>query len=323
MKITPYLFIPMFIFGAAALPAQVLLDDNFTSGTSGVFQTVGNAGIGVQNLPSSAEWFSQGSSTVAPNATYINGTGILNSGASASDAETAYFESPGNYATLSVGSTLTLTVDFNMMSALPPDSASAIRLGLFNSGATATNGHQTTVDTGTTTTTTSTYSPKNYTGYYAEFNPMDHGTDVASLINYRPVGANTNWIGSNTGSTVIGGNAILAASLANWATDTYQAMLTLDYTSATTMAITFDIFDVSTGDTEVTNYLIKTTTTSLVTAFDGLTIGGGDGTAGSEPFTITGVNLTEVPEPSAYAAILAAATLGFVACRRRRQLLPR
>ncbi|MGA3007606.1 MAG: chitobiase/beta-hexosaminidase C-terminal domain-containing protein, partial [Opitutaceae bacterium] len=295
--------LPLGFLIASTLSAQTttpLLNDNFTSGTSGVFPTSGNPGIGTQNTPTSAEWFSQGSSTANGVDTYTNGVGITDLGASASDGVTAYFEAPGSYVALSVGDTLTLTVNFNFSTATaqPADSASQFRMGLFNSGATATNGRQTTVDTGTTTTTTSAFSPKNYTGFYADFNPNDAGggTDNSSVLYYRPVGANTNWIGSNTGSTQVGPTQTNAAVLTGWATDTYQAVLTLVYTSATTETVTFDIFDVSTGGTEAASgsYLVTGTSTGLVTSFDGLAVGGGNGTVGVDPITFTKVQVTYV-----------------------------
>jgi hypothetical protein len=323
MKIQTLLLLPIILFGAHALPAQVLLNDNFTSGTTGTFLTAGNPGIGVQNAPASAEWFSHGSFVSNGIVTYTNGVGITDFGVSAGNGVSAYFKSLGNYATLSVGQTLTLSVNFNFSAATaqPADLASQFRMGLFNSGSTGSVSRQATADTGNVTSTTSVFSPTNYSGYYAEFNPNDAGggIDNSSVLYYRPVGGSTNWIGTNAYLTQVGPNQTNAASLAGWATDNYQAVLTMDYTSATTMTNSFDIFDLSTGDSEVGGYAITGTTTNLVTSFDGLTLGGGNGGVGSDPITFTNVDVSIIPEPSAYAAIFGVAALGFAAYRRRRQ----
>jgi hypothetical protein len=321
------------VFGAAsALSAQstTLLDDTFTTGATGPFTTTStttiHAGIGTQNPQSSlsnpvssAEWFGIGSSATSTE-NYTQGVGVSSatSGATVSQGVIAYFEAPGQQASLNVGDSISAAVTFQYATA-PANSSFGLHFSLLNSGSTGTQNNQTTVEMGTTTAIGG-VAAENYSGYYAQINPnVSTNTVGADSIFYRPTGptVSTSWVGSNGGSTPL--NTPATGPFASLGTDKYKAVLDLTRTNATTDTLTLNLFDLSqVGDPDVAAYDVSDTTTSLVNAFDTVDIG--FGTAG--PVTVSEVTvgtITAIPEPSTYAAILGAATLGLVAFRSRRQ----
>jgi hypothetical protein len=330
MQIQKFLLVP-FVFCAAALSAQTLLNDSFTSAPSGTFGTgnnsSGTSGIGVQNPPSSVEWFSNtfvpfGSTTTI---NYINGSGISFDDSS-TQSVTAYFESAGNYASLNVGNTLTLSFNFTISS--PSNDSTGLRFGIFNSGSTSNVKNQLTRNTSTTLSAGNAGSPTGYSGYYVGFdagaNSGTFETGVSTLYS-RAVSSNTSFIATVGNDSALGNPA--TNTTPGLGADNYQATLTLDYASAGTMNVSFGLTDLTTStalaaydDTAAATIGSGTPAiTSLTTSFDGLSIGELGGQGG--PMTISNVTVSEseIPEPSAYAAILGVATLGFVAIRGRRQ----
>jgi len=324
MQIKKYLLIPFVFAAAAGLSAQTesLLNDTFTSGATGTFNTTGNPGIGTQSPPTSAEWFGIGSST-APGAaeTYTNGAGITNAPTadqSNSQGVIAYFEAPGSQVTLGVGQTLTESMTFQYASA-PASSAFGLHMLLLNSGSTgsgAGQNNQTLAELGTTTVN-GTVAATNYSGYYIQLNP-DPSASAASGIFYRPTGSTTSWVGSNNGSTELGGTP--GPQTASLTTDPYKLVLSVTETTPTLMTLTASLEDMTT-DTFLSAYNLTETTSSIVDSFDTFAIGLG---SANPQVTISDASVNvSIPEPSTYAAILGVATLGFVAIRgmrKRRQI---
>jgi len=324
MKIQKSLLLTLVLGATSALSAQTtLLNDTFGSGTTGNFKTTGptNFGIGTQAPSASAEWFGIGSSTATNGAiTYNNGVGIKSavSGASNSEGAMAYFEAPGSQVNLNVGDTITESMTFQYATA-PSNVAFGLHMLLLNSNSTGTQNNQATTELGTTTggSNSAGVAATNYSGFYVQFDPHATNTGIDSIFS-RPVGSVTSWVGSNTGSTALNTSVIGTATTPVLGTDLYKAILTINYTNATTETLGFNILDLTTGGTDVGTYDISgATTSSLVTSFDTFAIG--LGTAGS--VTISDANVTDsaIPEPSTYAAILGVATLGFVLVRSRRQ----
>jgi hypothetical protein len=316
MNIQKYLLLPI-VFGVAALSAQAqLLDDTFTSGTTAPFKTTSTltniAGIGTQSPPSSAEWFGIGSSSTN-SITYNTGVGIKSAPTpSNSQGAIAYFEAPGSQFTMAVGQTLTASMTFQYASA-PINSGFGIHFSLLNSNSTGSQNNQTLSEMGTTTVAGN-VAATNYSGYYAQLDPNASTTTGIDSIFYRPTGSNTSWVGSNTGSTPL--DTSVLGPIASLGTDKYKAVLTLTEASATTMTLGFNLLDETLGGTDVTAYDIAPLTTSnFVGSFDTFTIGLGS----SGPVTVSEASVVAIPEPSTYAAILGAATLGLVAFRSRRQ----
>jgi hypothetical protein len=322
MNIQKYLLLPI-VFGVAAFSAQAqLLDDTFTSGTTGAFKTTSTltniAGIGTQSPPSSAEWFGIGSSSTS-SITYNTGVGIKSATTTPSNSQgvISYFEAPGSQVSLNVGDTITESMNFQFATA-PTNVGFGLHMLLLNSNSTGTQNNQTLSELGTTTVAGN-VAATNYSGFYVQFDPHATNTGIDSIFE-RPTGSVTSWVGSNTNSTPLNTSTIGTASTPVLGTDLYKAVLTINYTNATTETLGFNILDLTTGGTDVAAYdLSGLTTTSLITSFDTFAIG--LGTAG--PVTISEASVVDsavaIPEPSTYAAILGAATLGLVALRSRRQ----
>jgi hypothetical protein len=321
-----YLLIPLVLCGAAALPAQTtLLDDTFTSGTTGPFKTTSSLtiipGIGSESLPGSAEWFGIGSNTTTTTETYNQGVGIRTpstAGTSVSQGVIAAFNAPGSYTSLAVGDSLSAALTFNY-SAAPKDIASGIRIDLFNSGSTGSTNQQIQTEQGSTGGNFGGLTGLLYSGYSAQFDPTSTGTNTSSTAYYRPTNAATNWLGSNSGSTPLDAGATKNTGAVG--TDTFTATLTLDYISATDMQVKLDVFD-DTTNTDIAGLGLTDQSTNIISQFDeiGVSFGNVDQTGAFgtlEEVKIVGP--TSIPEPSEYAAILGLATLGFVAIRSRRQ----
>jgi sugar lactone lactonase YvrE len=301
MLIRKTFLLPLGFLIASMLPAQttVLLHDSFSSGATGPFKTTGtNAGIGFPGPPSSAEWFGIGSNTTTSTETYTKNVGIT-SGASASVSQgiMAYFEGPGQQQTFAVGDTMTAAVTFQFNSA-PTNAASAFRILLLNSGSTSTASNQITAEQGTTSALAT-----NYSGYAADFDPNQSTTNTSSTLYYRPVGATTNWVGSNGGATEL--DAGTTKNLASVGTDKILATLTIFYASSATVQVSLDVFDLTTN-TDISAYAISDTASvpaQLVSAFD--TVGFSFGNAGSD--TISNVTITHVASPVAAPSFSSAA----------------
>jgi hypothetical protein len=321
------------VFGAAsALSADtLLLDDSFTSGTTGYIgrSGAGNQGTpGIQNPPSSAVWFGN-NSTFAPPASpgispiqYIQGSGItIPNAGNTGQSVTAFFESPGSYQTLGVGDKLTMSINFTLGStSITP---TGIRFQLFNSASTGTFNNQLTVNTGNSRTLPNAQNTNTllYSGYFVGFAAGTPGSGGIDTIYNRQSGDTANLIVSAPASGALG--TAIGPSPGLGTTDTYQAKLTLLYTGSA-MNAGFSLFDVTTPATDLSAYTLNVTDTgtsprALVTSFDGLTIG--EISNENTPMTISNVTVstTTIPEPSAYAAILGLAALGFAGIRSRRQ----
>lgn len=126
-----------------------------------------------------------------------------------------------------------------------------------------------------------------------------------------------------------GQNLVLSTATSATASLTNGQQYTLTYsinmTSATSATITINLYDGvgTTGLNEATIVGTATGANLLTTAFDGLMIGERyANTAAASSMTITDLaittNVSAVPEPATYAAILGAAGLAVAAIRRRR-----
>jgi hypothetical protein len=320
-----YIIIPFVFAAAAALPAQTLLDDTFTSGATGPFKTATatayTPGIGTQNTPTSAEWFGIGSNTTATTETYNNGVGIrapLTSGTSVSQGAIASFEAPGSYATLAIGDTLTAAFNFQY-SVAPKDASSGIRLDLYNSGSTGSLNQQVQGNQGTTGGNFGGLTGLTVSGYSAQFDPTSTGANTSATAYYRPLGAATSWVGSNGGSTQL--DAGTTKNVGAVGTDLFTATMTLTYISATDMQVALDIFD-DTKAIDLGTLGLIDQSTNIVNSFDmvGVSFGSVDQTGATATLSeVTISTISAIPEPSTYAAILGVATLGLVAIRSRRQ----
>ena len=332
MNIQKYLLLSVVFGAASALSADtILLDDSFTSGTTGYIgkaSAVNQGTPGVQNPPSSAFWYGN-NSTFTPPANpgispilYTQGSGITIPNASGTgQSVTAFFESPGNYQTLGVGDKLTMSINFTLGST--STTSTGIRFQLFNSASTGTFNNQLTVNTGNSRVPPNAQNTNTllYSGYLVGFaagTPFSGGIDT---ICNRQSGDTVNLIASAPASGALG--SAMGPSPGLGTTDTYQAKLTLLYTGSA-MNAGFSLFDVTTPATDLSAYTLNVTDTgisprNLITSFDGLTIGETSGE--NTPMTISNVTVstTTIPEPSAYAAILGLATLGFAGIRNRRQ----
>ncbi len=312
MLIKNYFLLPLGLLIASALSGQTnLLNDSFTSGTTGTGGWMGKSGAanagtpGVQNPPASAFWYANNSSYSSTNTapvqgafpiSYTQGSGILISNAATTQSVAAFFESPGNYQTLAVGDTLTMSFNFKLGSAATSFQATGIRFHLINSASTGSSNNQLVVNTGNSRTTGGTNSLL-YSGYMVGFDAGTTASGAIATIYNRKNGDTANFIASSPSETL---GAVSGASAGLNTTDTYQATLTLLRTGTTTMNTGFSLTDVSTS-TALSAYTFNVTDTgtpnALITSFDGLIIGELSGE--NTPMTLTNVNVTYTPEPTA------------------------
>ncbi len=252
---------------APVLPAQVILNDDFSSGTTGPLPT----GAG-------AEWFLNGTSG---SATYTQGSpGLLaqNFPVGVDQSVTAYFTAPGSPITLSVGETLATTFSFTMTGAA--NSSDGIRVGLLDS-----NSFQITANTDVTDPTFN-----NYTGYAAFFNPNDTTTNL-----YARTVASNSLITTNAAYVTLGTPTFTGTTFAIGA-GTYSGALSLTYVTSGTMLVAFSLTDPSSNQA---TYSFLTPTISTTT-FDTIVIGGIPNAATS--MTLGSVLVVQsVPEPPIYA----------------------
>ncbi len=256
----------LMLLAGSVLHAQVVLNDDFSSGTTGPLPT----GAG-------AEWFLNGNSG---SATYTQGSpGSLaqNFPVGVAQSVTAYFTAPGSPVTLGVGDTLAASFSFTMTGAA--NSPDGIRVGLLNS-----NNLQI---TGNTDVTDPTFN--NYTGYAAFFNPNDTTTNL-----YARTAASNSLITTNAAYATLGVPAFTGTTFAIGA-GTYSGALSLTYVTSGTMLVAFSLTDPSSNQA---TYSFLTPTIST-TSFDTLVIGGIPNAATS--MTLGSVLVVEaVPEPPTY-----------------------
>jgi MYXO-CTERM domain-containing protein len=321
MMVQKYFILPLGLFIASALFGQTdLLNDSFTSGTTGYFGLSGQPNMtaippggvtnfpGVQSPPASAFWFGNNSTAVFSTSSahpvaglfaspiqYTAGTGILIPNASSTgQSVTAFFESPGSYQTLAPGDTLTLSFNFTLGST--STAATGIRFHLINSASTGASNNQITVNTGNSRTTGGTNSLL-YSGYLVGFDAGGAGS-VATIYN-RQSGDTANLIASAPAAGTLGSAPGPSPGLNT--TDTYQATLTLLYTGSS-MNAGLRLTDITTPATDLSAYTLNDTDPgtlprALITSFDGLVIG--ETSSEGTPLTLTNVRVTYTPDPPA------------------------
>jgi sugar lactone lactonase YvrE len=332
MSIKKYFLLPLGLLVASALPGQTnLLNDSFTSGTTGYFGLSGQPNMtaippggvtsfpGVQNPPTSAFWFGNNSTPVFNTSSahlvaglflspilYTAGTGItIPNASSTGQSVSANFESPGSYQTLAVGDTLTTSFNFKLGSAATTytGNSAGIRLLLLNSASTGTGAgnNQITANCGNSRTTGGTNSLL-YSGYMVGFDAAaspSSSSGITTIYNKKN-GDSVNFIASSPSETLGIASAMVPALNT---TDTYQATLTI-LNLGTTMSLGFSLTDLTTS-TALSAYTLNNVTDTgaaphpLITAFDGLVIG--ELSSENTPMTISNVNVTYTPEPTAAA----------------------
>ncbi|HTB80963.1 MAG TPA: hypothetical protein VK717_08760 [Opitutaceae bacterium] len=263
----------LLLLAAPVLHAQVLLNDDFSSGTSGPLPT-----------GASAEWFLNGT---GGSATYTQGSpgSLAQNFFGESQSVNAYFTAPTSAITLNVGETLAASFSFTMAGAA--DSSDGIRVALLNS-----NNNQISANTDVTDPAFT-----NYTGYAAFFNPNNTsgGGLSTNLYSRAAGGGNDNLITANTAYTTLGVPTFTGSALTIGA-GTYSGVLSLTYVTSGTMLVAFSMTDPSSNQA---TYSFLTPTIST-TSFDTLVIGGIDNAATS--MTLNNVMvLATVPEPPVYA----------------------
>jgi hypothetical protein len=284
IRISPLLLLVLLV--APILPAQVILNDNFSSGTLGPLPT-----------GASAEWFLNGTSGSATYTPGSPGSLAQNFPVGVDQSVTAYFTAPTSPITLSVGETLAASFSFTMTG--PANASDDIRVGLLNS-----NNNQITANTDVINP-----SFTNYTGYAAFFNPNNTsgGGLLTNLYSRAAGGGNNNLITTNAAYTTLGVPTFTGSALTIGA-GTYSGVLSLTYVTSGTMLVAFSMTDPSSNHA---TYSFLTPTIST-TSFDTIVIGGIPNAATS--MTLSNVMVVaSVPEPPVYAlcagglAILAAA----------------
>lgn len=128
------------------------------------------------------------------------------------------------------------------------------------------------------------------------------------------------------GTLLPGSSSAAAATTALTNGNTYTLVFEITRTDASTLSITNNLFDgAGTAGTNLATLATSVTGTSLLTdTFDGLGFGYRfSNTAAASSLNITDVlitsNVSNIPEPATYAAILGAAGLAATAIRRRRR----
>lgn len=265
----------LYVFGTLILVssghASILLDDTFANGNRTT-----------QNLPTSAHWFSGGTTARAN----VTGGRLVFSGAPSGDiggGGLAYFTATGSPEVLQLGQSITLSFDYSFGTTDTKDWS--FGFGLFNSG-----GSRVTVDN----TGFNAGIFKNYVGYEVA---GIFGTDTSSgryKIAQR-TGAANNLLSTST-YTVLGSGIKQTGGITPGVT--YSASLIITYVNPTNIVIESMI------DGQA---LFRTNTTGLITSFDTVGIFASD-----KPDSLTIDNILVdpyfVPEPS----IISFIALGFL-----------
>jgi MYXO-CTERM domain-containing protein len=309
MMVQKYFLLSLGLLMASALSGQTnLLNDSFTSGTTGSIGKSGatNTGTpGVQSPPASAFWFGN-NSTFSPPATpgvspitYTNGTGILiNNAAATTQSVTAFFKSPGNYETLATGHILTLSFNFKLGSA-PTYQGTGIRFELINSASTGTGAlnNQLVTNTANSRVVAGVTNTTLYSGYFVAFNAGATASAAIDSLYNRNNGNTANLIA--TLPNLLGTDTAVSPGLVT--TDVYQAKLTLLNPGGGAMNVGFSLSDLTTPATNLSAYSFSVTDPGsshpIITSFDGLTIG--ENSSENTPMTISNVNVTDAPETAA------------------------
>jgi MYXO-CTERM domain-containing protein len=308
MMVQKYFLLPLGLLIASALPGQTnLLNDSFTSGTTGSFGKSGGANVGtpgVQSPPASAFWFGN-NSTVSPTSPvstilYTVGTGITIPNNQTTQSVTAFFKSPGTYETLATGHILTMSFNFKLGSS-PAYQATGIRFELINSASTGTGAlnNQLITNTANSRVVAGTNSTL-YSGYFVAFNSGATASAAIDSLYNRNNGNTPNLIA--TLPNLLGTDTAASPGLVT--TDVYQAKLTLLNPGGGAMNVGFSLSDLTTPATNLSAYSFSVTDPGsshpIVTSFDGLTIGEPSGSVGvNTPMTISNVNVTDTPETAA------------------------
>jgi hypothetical protein len=283
---TPYLFATLLLVGPTLAAAQtVWVNETFADGNR-----TGDT------PPTSLEWYS-----TAGAATLTAGVGSMTlvTGGTSGRHAMAYFTSLGSSASLDVGDTLTFSFNFSLTEVR--DLSSGLRFGLFNT----TDGTRYTAD--------SQNAGNTHVGYAAMVNLAAASGSPAS-IRERSAAAN-NLITSTNSYTTMGNNGGVAYTfLAN---TIYTGVMSVNRTDTNAASVTVSF---SQGATPIFSFT-REDSAAIVSSFDSIAIaiGSASSVAGADSITVSNVSVTQIPEPSTYAAIFGFGALGLAVFLRRRR----
>jgi hypothetical protein len=290
--------IPAFaLAGVFAVSAQA-------QGVINVTETFASGQRTTLNTPNGFQWFS---SAGGANVTYTDNTSIFQAiTPTAGRHLIGYFTADGSPFTLAQGQTLTLsfTVTFNRGSALT-DSGNNFRVGLFDS----TAGNRMSADNHGGTNDTAPTPFDNYTGYAAMFN-LGASTGNTASIRERTDRTNRALISSINAYTTVGGTFAPDQAFAPNTAYTGTFSFTRTAEDHLSMSVSF------TGGALSGYSFTRVDEAPSTFAFDMIAFQMSSNTA--DGFTLSSVNVTAVPEPSAFAALAGLGGLAFAAARRRR-----
>lgn len=275
------------VLAAAPLVASAqvtLLSDDF-----------GDGSITDQNLTTSARWYNSSTSGMSLSSGALSLTGGRHA--------LAYFTNSGTHTLANVGDSLSVT--FNIVFTQVGNASGGFRVGLFHS-----NGAARPTDNGDNA------SFSNYDGYafsVALATPTSSASSNNNLIlQERNAGVATTLISALTGGayTAIGSGGGPTGQTLSTAT-TYTINYTVSRPSASALTFSFSLTGGSVSGFS-NSFTDNSPTTYGFDAFALLST-----SSNGSNFSIDNVQVTAIPEPTTYAAIVGALALGLVAYRRR------
>jgi hypothetical protein len=291
--------LPLLIAAAAILPVAASAQSVIN-----VTETFASGQRTALNTPNGFQWFT---SAGGANVTYTDNTSIYQSTGSSGRHLIGYFTADKSPFTLAQGQTLTLsfTITFNRGTALA-DGGNNFRFGLFDSSA----GTRMTADNHGGTNDTAPTPFDNYKGYAAMFN-LGATTGNTVSIRERTDLVNRALISSVNAYTAVGTS--FAPEQAFAPNTTYNGTYSFTRTAQDhlTMSVAF------TGGALSGYSFTRVDEAPSTFAFDIIAFQMSSNTA--DGFTLSAVNVSAIPEPSAFAALAGLGGLGFAAIRRRRR----
>jgi len=282
-----------FLAVAANAQAAVILNDNFTSGT-----TYNDR----QSLSDSASWYVQNKDNGA--SLSINNTAgtLTYSKGTASANMWGYFTDSGTLGLTNVGDSITLSLTFTGTTTGSDIATNAFRLGLLNSGGGATR-----VEADVSGNLVAETAFNGWDGYAVFLTPRPEGNSqsVDSSIQKR-TGTNDQLFSSSAftqvGSAV--NNNIQVGSTSR------TLVFTIEKTGADAVSLI-----ASYAGSEILNV---TDSSSIFDSFDAFAFSNFNGASSVDPITFSNISVTTaVPEPSTYAILAGMMALGLVMLRRR------
>lgn len=252
------------------------------------------------------------------------------------EAQTVFSNTPYQLAT--TGDKITATITFTATNnILTGGTGSQIFVGLFQSGGSTPLANLQSSGLSTTTgSANATGGTQLWQGFNSRISYDGGGSGILTRAQQSGAGttsANQELVFqgggggyANPAGTLVATDSTTAATAALTNGNTYTLVFEITRTNATTLSITNNLFDgAGTAGTNLATLATSVTGTNLLTdTFDGLGFGYRfSNTAAASSLNITDVlissNVSAIPEPATYAAILGIAGLAVVAIRRRRR----